>query len=258
MYIVGFAKTRKSLTHTGALAALVLLTSLYSLPASAQKTGSMDKKAMQVLQGMSDYLAKAETISFRARTFFDVVRKSGIKIKAARTGNILLKRPNQLYVKSVSENGAARTTWFDGSKLTVWDRHVNQYKTLDYKGTTDALIDHLDDKYQVNLPIADLLFSNVSDALKEGMISSEYLGERTVQGVKTHHLSFESAGADWQIWIEADATPLPRRFAITYVNTKGEPEFLAQLDRWSIGGETDASMFKAAIPESAKKVPFAK
>jgi hypothetical protein len=33
---------------------------------------------------------------------------------------------------------------------------------------------------------------------------------------------------------------------------------LAQLDRWSIGEEMDAATFKAAVPESAKKVPFAK
>jgi hypothetical protein len=213
---------------------------------------------MQILQGMSDYLAKAGTISFRARTFVDQVRKSGIKIKAARQGRILLKRPNQLQVHSIADNGAVRSVWFDGSKLTVVDRHLNQYKTLAFKGTTDALLDHLADKYQVNLPISDLLFSDVGKALKESIISSEYLGVRTVQGVKCHHLSFESTGADWQIWIEADKTPLPRRFAVTYVNTKGEPQYLAQLDQWSIGEKTDASQFKAVVAKSAKEVPFEK
>ena len=222
------------------------------------KTGPMDEKAGQILQGMSDYLAKAENVSFRVRVFFDQVRGSGIKIKEARESNVLLKRPNQLHVVSVADTGAARTVWFDGSKLTVWDRHVNQVKALDFKGTTDALLDHLADKYKVNLPVADLLFSDVSKALKESIISSEYLGTRTVQGVKTHHLSFESAGTDWQIWIEADASPLPRRFVVTYVNDKGEPQYLAQLDRWSICGETDASMFNAGVPENAKKVPIGK
>ena len=101
------SRTHKLVTHTATAAALAMMTVLYSPSASAQKAGPTDKKAMQVLQGMSDYLAKAGTISFRARTFFDEVRKSGIKIKAARKGNILLKRPNQLYVKSVAENGAA-------------------------------------------------------------------------------------------------------------------------------------------------------
>ena len=120
------------------------------------------------------------------------------------------------------------------------------------------MLDHLSDKYKVNLPVADLMFSDVSKALKESIISSEYLGIRTVQGVKTHHLSFESAGTDWQIWIEADASPLPRRFVVTYVKDKGEPQFMAQLDQWSIGGDMDASLFKAGVPDKAKKVPFAK
>lgn len=258
MYRKRYSRTRKLVTRTATLAALTLLTGLYAPSASAGKAGSMDEKAGQILQGMSDYLAKAGTVSFRVKTFYDEVRESGIKIKAARKGNVLLKRPNQMHVNSIADNGASRTAWFDGSKLTVWDRHINEVKTLEFKGTTDAMLDHLSDKYKVNLPVADLMFSDVSKALKESIISSEYLGTRTVQGVKTHHLSFESAGTDWQIWIEADSSPLPRRFVVTYVNDKGEPQFMAQMDQWSIGGDMDASLFKAGVPDKAKKVPFAK
>lgn len=258
MHNIAITGVRKFVTHASAFAALLCAVALYPGQAMSEKAGPMDEKAGQILQGMSDYLAKAETASFRVKTFYDQVRESGIKIKAARKGQVLLKRPNQLHVKSISENGAARTVWFDGSKLTVWDRHVNEVKALDFKGTTDALLDHLSDKYKVNLPVADLLFSDIGKTMKESIISSEYLGMRTVKGVKCHHLSFESTGADWQIWIEADATPVPRRFAVTYVNDKGEPQFLAQLDRWSIGGAADDSMFKAAVPESAKKVPLGK
>jgi hypothetical protein len=255
MYSKRFSNTRKLVTHTAALAALALLTGLYAPSANA---GPMDEKAGKILQSMSDYLAKAGTVSFRVKTFYDEVRESGIKIKAAREGTVLLKRPNQMHVNSIADNGASRTAWFDGSKLTIWDRHINEVKTLDFKGTTDAMLDHLSDKYKVNLPVADLMFSDVSKALKESIISSEYLGTRTVQGVKTHHLSFESAGTDWQIWIEADSSPLPRRFVVTYVNDKGEPQFMAQMDQWSIGGDMDASLFKAGVPDKAKKVPFAK
>jgi len=258
MYFVSSCKTPKLLTHTAAVAALTLSTALFPAPADAQKAGPMDEKAVKILQGMSDYLAKAGTVSFRVKTFYDEVRKTGIKIKQVRGGSVLLKRPNKMHVNSISENGTARTVWFDGSKLTFWDRHVNQVKALDFKGTTDEMLDHLSEKYKAKLPVADLLFSNVSKALKESIISSEYLGLRTVKGVKCHHLSFESTGADWQIWIEADASPLPRRFAVTYVNSKSEPQFLAQMDQWSIGGDMDASLFKAGVPDKAKKVPFAK
>ena len=252
------SRSSRLITHAAAVAALALLAAVSSSPASAQKAGPTDERATQVLQGMSDYLSKAETASFRVKTFFDQVRESGIEIKRAREASVFLKRPDGLYVQSVAEDGAARTVRFDGSKLTVWLRHANEVMELDFDGTTDALLDELSDKYQVNLPVADLLFSDVSKALSKSIISSEYLGLRTVDGVKCHQLSFESTGADWQIWIEADATPLPRRFVVTYVGEEAQPQFLAQLDQWSIGAEMDASMFKAAVPESAKKVPFGK
>jgi len=56
---------------------LLFLVAMFTGPVSAQKAGPTDKKAMQVLQGMSDYLAKADTVSLRARTFFDETHKSG-------------------------------------------------------------------------------------------------------------------------------------------------------------------------------------
>ena len=249
---------RALIARVASLTLVAILIAFGATAASAQQKGPMDEKAGQILQGMSDYLSKAQSVSFRARSFFDQVRDSGIKIKRARQGHIHLMRPDKLYVESVFEDGAARTTWFDGSKLTVWDRQVNQVRTLDFKGSTDKLIVHLEDKHKVNLPLADLLFSDVGKALKDTIISSEYLGIRTVNGVKCHQLSFESTGADWQIWIEADSTPLPRRFVITYVADKGEPQFMAQLDQWSIGAEAADSMFKAGVPDSVKNVPFGK
>ncbi len=249
---------RSHKAKTATIATLVLAFSFFPFHADAQQAGPTDAKAMEILQGMSDYLAKADTASFRVRSFFDQVRESGIKIKTARSAGVRLKRPNGLFVESIADSGAARTVWFDGSVLTVWDRHLNQAKTLDFKGKTDALLDQLAEKYDVNLPVADLLFSDVGKALKETIISSEYIGLRTVQGVECHQLSFESTGADWQIWVEADATPLPRRFAVTYVTLEGEPQFMAQLDHWSIGGAIEPTQFKAAVPEDTKRVSFTK
>jgi hypothetical protein len=258
MYTQRNCKASRAIARTAMLAALTVLCVLAASPASSQTAGPMDEKATQILKGMSGYLAKAQTVSFRVRTFFDEVRESGIKIKVGRESIVHLKRPNALYVESTGDNGAARTAWFDGSKLTVWDRHVNEVRTLSFEGSTDALLDELSDKYKIYLPVADLLFANIDKALRETIISSEYLGIRTVGGVKCHHLSFESTGADWQIWIEANATPLPRRFAVTYVNEKAEPQFLAQLDRWAIDEEMDASLFKAGVPDGAKEVEFGK
>ena len=221
-------------------------------------SGQRDEKAMAVLQQMSDYLASAPTLSFRAHTFFDVVQKSGIKTKVAREVELRLKRPNQIHAELLDDAGNAGSVWYDGSKLIVWRRSDNEFMTLELSANTDQLLDELTDKYQFQIPIADLLYSQVSKALGDNLMSSEYIGMRLVDGVPCHQLSFESEGADWQMWIQADSTPVPRRFVIDYVATEGQPQFMAQLDAWSVGGELDNSHFKVAVPTSVKQVEFGK
>jgi hypothetical protein len=222
------------------------------------QTGGRDEKAMAILQGMSDYLSKATTLSFHAHTFFDVVQKGGIKVKTAREVDVNLKRPNLVEADSLDDTGAAISLWYDGSKLTVWRRSSNEFMALDFAGNTDKLLDELSDKYEFQIPLADLLYSNVSGAIGETLISSEYIGIRKVDGVPCHLISFESDGADWQLWVEADSTPVPRRFVIDYVNAENEPQFMAQLDAWSLGGEYEDYTFKAVLPEGVKQVEFSK
>ena len=226
--------------------------------AQDSQTGGRDEKAMAVLQGMSDYLSKEKIISFRARTFFDVVQKGGIKVKTAREVELMLARPNRIQANSLDDTGSAASIWYDGSKLTVWRKSDNEVMTLEFAGDTDKLLDELIDKYEFQIPLADVLYSDVSKALGENLISSEYIGLRTVDGVQCHLISFESDGADWQMWIEADASPVPRRFVIDYVTTEHQPQFMAQLDAWSLGGEREDFHFKAAMPEGVKQVEFAK
>jgi hypothetical protein len=217
-----------------------------------------DEKAMSVLKAMSEYLSKEPTLSFRARTFFDVVQKGGIKVKTAREVEVVLKRPDHLHADTLDDAGAAVSVWYDGSKLTVWRKSDNESMTLDFSGDTDKLFDELTDKYEFQIPLADLLYSDVSKALGENAISSQYIGLRTVDGVQCHLLSFESDGADWQLWIEADSTPVPRRFVIDYVTEEHQPQFMAQLDAWSLGGEFEDFHFTAVLPEGVKKVDFGK
>ena len=226
--------------------------------AQEAKPGPGDEKAIAILQGMSNYLAKEATISFRARTFLDVVQKTGIKVKMAREVELSLKKPNGLQAELRDETGAAGSVWYDGSKLIVWRRSENEVMNLQFTGGIDKLLDELTDKYEFQIPIADLLYSDVAKALGENLISSEYVGPGVVDGVPCHHLSFESEGADWQIWIEADSTPVPRRFVIDYVTEQNQPQFMAQFDAWSIGADLDDSQFTVQIPESVKRVDFGK
>jgi hypothetical protein len=234
-----------------------MMAALSWAPAFAQDDeGVMDEKALSIFKAMSDYLGSSQTISFRTKAFFDVVEESGIKIKTGRASTVLLKRPNDLYIHAEGEDGSATTVWFDGSKVTLWRQDVNQVMSLDFEGPTDAMLDHVIDEYDAELPLADLFYSDLNKTLGEDMLSAEYVGLRTVDGVPCHQLSFESPGADWQIWIEADSTPVPRRFVIDFVDDNNKPQYMARMDAWSIGGDIEDYNFVAAVPDSVEEVEF--
>jgi hypothetical protein len=222
------------------------------------QAGPIDGKATLILQQMSQYLSQQETVSLRARTFFDLVQESGIKVKMARDVEVMLKRPQKLHAATLDDAGYAIWIWFDGSRFTEWRRSANEFMSLEFTGTIDELLDELIDKYEFHIPLADLLYSDLTLSFGEHIISSDYIGVRTVDGVPCHQISFESQGADWQIWIEADATPVPRRFVIDFVTEEGQPQFMAQLDAWSLGGELEDYNFTAAMPEGVKRVEFGK
>jgi hypothetical protein len=218
--------------------------------------GRMDEKALTVLKAMSDFIGGSETISFRSTAFLDVVSESGIKIKAGRSSTISLKRPQKLNIQAEADDGSAATIWYDGSKLTWWQRDSNKVMSLDFSGTTDKMLDHLIEKYDAQIPLADFFYSDLNKTLSSDLLSAEYVGIRVVGGVKCHQLSFESPGVDWQIWIEADSTPVPRRFVMDFIGDENKPQYMAQLSDWSIGGELEDYNFVAAFPETAEKVDF--
>lgn len=240
-----------------AAVALAVTAAHPNLAPAADDKPVMDQKALDILAGMSKYIAGAKTLSVRAGVFYDQVRDSGIKIKGVALHHIYLDRPNTLQSKSHMDDDSRRRAWFDGEKLVVLFEKPNEYMSLPFKGSVDGLLEELISKHMAQLPLADLLFSDPAKTFGESIISAEYIGEKIVSGVKCHHLSFESTGADWQVWIEADDTPVPRRYVIVYVNEKGEPQFAARMDEWKLGDEAKP-LFEPKLPEGAKEIPFGK
>lgn len=239
----------------GCLSVLVVWTCTSGATA-AQVKGKIDEKAIQILTNMSDYLSQAKTMSFKAEIAFDQSLASGPKARSNRTSVFLLRRPKELRVLSIAADGAARTAWFDGSRLTIFFRAKRQYTSIELKGGTDALLDRLIGKYELELPLAHLLLSDLSAKVKTSLISAAYMGEVLIDGVNCHHVMFESKDAQWEMWIEAGITPLPRRFDRMLLNQKGKAQFSAKLNTWKINPPTGPKDFTPEIPYQTDKIPF--
>jgi hypothetical protein len=224
--------------------------------AEAEKKIHIDEATQEVLKQMSQYLGQAKAFHVRVMSFYDLVRKSGIKVKAGFETEVFVQRPDKVYLLRQRDDLSHSQLWYDGSSLSVLHREKKEYSTIKVPKTIDAMIDHLIDHYDLPMPLADFLYSDIYGAFHEYLISGEYLGQRLVDGVMCHHLSFESTGVDWQLWVEAGERPLPRRFVITYLNLPGEPEYFAKFTKWGLDPPINTGMYHFAPPKDAKKVPL--
>jgi hypothetical protein len=237
---------------------LVLAVSTAGAPAQAGENGPLDPRAMERLQRMSETLAKAHALSLKAESLYDQVELSGVKIKRAVTQEIVLQRPGSLYFRSSRDDGKVREGRYDGQALTIVPKGGGAYARIDAPGGIDAMLDLIQADYQVNVPVADLLYGDLFGRVKDHLLSGVFLGSRTIDGQVLDQLSFETTGADWQLWVDQGDRPLPRRLVITFVNAPGEPEYLTVIKEWKLDPAVDGSQFHVQVPADWRRIDLPK
>jgi hypothetical protein len=205
-------------------------------PSNDQST----QNAKALLKAMSDYLAAQKAFSLSYDSVFEVVSDQHQKFQIATSGTVDMSRPNK--IRTTRKSGFTDTeTVFDGKTLTIYGKGKNAYVQAEVPGTVDNLIDHLRDRFHRQLPGADLLGSNVYDALMTDVTDVKDLGSGVIGGQECDHLAFRAKDTDWQIWIAQGANPYPCRYVITSKGVDQAPQFTMTIRDWKTGGAADFS-----------------
>jgi hypothetical protein len=220
-------------------------------PAKA-KTPDIEPKAEEVLKQMCDYLKNLQHFSVQAEITEDVLLTSGQRIQFARNVEAAVRRPDRLRAESVGDTDN-RLLVYDGKTITLMDGVKNFYTTIAAPPEIDAALEHAIQAFNLRAPLADLISTKSYEYLTEGALSGSYVGMSKVQGVACHHLAFRQKDIDWQIWVEAGPTPVPRKFLITDKKAQGL-QFTAVFTKWNISPQLNDSLFTFVAPEKAEKI----
>lgn len=232
-----------------AAAALALMVGLVTSPLASAD----DAFAKSQLKVMSDYLAAQKAISFGFDANYEVVTKDKQKLALASSGKIVLNRPDK--IRATRSSGFADIEMlFDGKTLTLLGKTANLYTQIDAPGTVDQLVDELRDKYNRPLPGADLILSNVYDALMADVVEAKDLGSGVIGGVECDHFAFRTQEVDWQIWIAQGKRPYPCRYVITTKLVDQAPQYSLQIRDWKTGGKVASQDFAFKNATNAKKI----
>ena len=226
-------------------------------PAAPEQDANMQDQSAQnakaLLKAMSDYLAAQKSISLAYDSVFEVVSEDHQKLQIAMSGTVDLSRPDKL--RTTRKTGFSDTeTVYDGKTLTILGKGKNVYMQADVTGTIDSVIDQLRDKFHRQLPGADLLGSNVYDALMTDVTDVKDLGSGVIDGKECDHLAFRAKDTDWQIWIAQGGQPYPCRYVITSKGVDQAPQFTMTVRDWKASAAASSSDYSFKPPAGATKI----
>ncbi len=209
-------------------------------------------EARSVFRSMADYLVKHKALEFTFDSSIDVITPELQKIQYASSGHLVLERPDKMRATRLGGTGEL-DLYFDGNTATLYGPGIKTYAQITGAHSVDQLIDELEHKYGFAGPGADLLLTNVYDAMMAGVLEARYLGTGIIGGIRCDHVAFRNKETDWQLWVQIGDDPIPRKFIITSKTLAAAPEYTVVVKDWKTGMKIEPGTFAFTPPSGAKK-----
>jgi len=249
---------RPSLAMGGALLALSVSTSALpraqAVAGEPQRKATIDPGALTAVQQMGAFLRSLQSMEVEAEVTTDDVLPTGQKVQYSATVNLKAQRPDRLRVEIA---GDRRSAWlfYDGTTFTSYDPKLGYYASFTAPPTIAALVDVLEHRYGVDLPLADLFRLGTDRAQLAAIRSAKIVGPSTVKGTPCIHYAFHQNDIDWEIWLEDGVQPLPRKLVVTTLTERSEPQHVSVMS-WNLTPAFAAKTFAFMPPPSAHRVDF--
>ena len=234
-------------------AALAAAAALAHPPAAARaQPAAVDTAAMNALARMGAYLNTLDAFQVRAEITADDVLADGQKVQRTSTADLVADRPNRLRV-SLEGDHPQRLILYDGRTFTLWAPRPRYYADAPAPPTIAELANVLEDRYAIDLPMADLFRWGTPEARVGEITSARVIGASQVDGVTCTHYAFRQAGLDWQVWIQKGAFPLPRRLVLTTLTDSARPQH-ATVFTWNLAPSYNDAAFAFVPPPDARRI----
>jgi hypothetical protein len=222
-------------------------------PELAPGSRLIDPRADELVRQMTDRLARATAFALEAEEVYDEVPEHSPRQQLTNLRRVALRRPNRL-VGDASGDAMNRSFWYDGKIFAAVDQEQHVWAAGQVPPTVDETLDWVFEQTGTVVPLADFLYTDSYERLMGAVQRGMYLGIHDAAGVPCHHLSFEQATIDWQIWIDTGPDPLPRKLVITYKTEDEVPQYSVTISKWNLTATLPDALFAFTPPEGATRV----
>ena len=240
----------------------VLLATALAAPGLHAQTGAaaagqpaaspVDPAAIQALKDMGAHLQTLKRFRVSTELTGERVLADGQKLQHTATARMDVERPNRLRAVMTSSR-SERELVYDGKTVTLYTPAQKYYSTVPFTGSLAELVEQLERRYGVEVPLADLFLWGTPAAPLDKIESAMNAGQAFIGGDLCDHYAFRQGKIDWQIWITTGALPLPRKIVITNRADEARPQSVSIID-WNLKPTFKDSVFTFVPPKGATKI----
>ena len=195
-------------------------------------TSAIDPNAIKALEKMGAYLRTLKSMGVHAVVTTQDVMEDGEKVDRSSVVDLVAERPNKMRV-DIADQRQPRTLFYDGKMFTMWAPRVKFYATVNAPPTIAALVDTLDDKFDLEVPFVDLFRWGTPESDLAEITDATDIGPAAVNGVTCEQYTFRQKGLDWQVWIQNGDFPLPLKLVLTTTTDDARPQH-SSLYTWNL------------------------
>jgi hypothetical protein len=225
-------------------------------PASAvpRARPAIHPTAMSALDRMATYLRSLQEMEVQSDMTTDDVLASGQRVQYGGKIKLRIQRPDRMAVEVVTDRKNEQM-YYDGTTFTVYQPKVAYYASFAAPPDLRGLVDVLEKRYGIDLPLADLFRWGTNTAQIDAIQRATYLGKSEVRGKRSSHYAFHQADIDWEVWIQDGDQPVPLKLAITTLGEKSQPQHVDVLT-WNLEPKPDPLAFTFNPPPNAQRIAF--
>jgi hypothetical protein len=210
-------------------------------------------KGDELIKKMSAAAAASTTFSYSTDEVRDRVRRSGEKVQDKFSRKVTVRRPDAL-TYTQAEGERAGTAWYDGKSITIALDGPKVWVRGPMPPTLDEALDYLAVEYALQLPTADLLYSNPYEALISKETTGGWVDVQTVGTKSCEHLAYQEGQIAWELWIEQGDKARPCKIEITYKDQPGQPKASVVFSDWNSAPAITDATFTPVIPEGFTRI----
>lgn len=214
---------------------------------------ALDPVVAEALRRMGTSLAAASSLGVRVNMTREGLLPNGQRILLRSTAAVGMRRPDRLVVLTGSDRGNFRLT-YDGRSAALHDLDANAFGASAFNGPASALLQALERRFGISIPLADLLAEDPYAALLGSGTTGVYVGPTIVDGAVADHFALRSGDVDWEVWIEASGRALPLLLSTVDRGVPERPRTILAFADWSLAPRFGPSAFDTRPPADARRL----